>query len=1103
MKIFKTISMVLATMLMAVAIVSCEDDKEQPTPDNGGDTYEGTDLKGAIEGAVKLEATTYTLSGALEIKKGGSLTIPAGTIIKAKQGFSNYIIVEQGGKIFINGTAQAPVKMIPDKENAGSGYWGGLILCGYAPITNGGTNKVEIDPGKVYGGDNPDDNSGVITYLTLDGTGARNNADVEHNGLTLNGVGRGTKIENIYIVNGADDAIEFFGGTVNVTNLLAVDSEDDMFDFTEGYSGTLKNAYGVWTDDFVTDEGDPRGVEADGNHDGKAPEGTPQSNFNIDGITIDLRTQPSTADGHYMHDAFKIRRGATATITNALIKGKGQLKNIVNMDDKKGVGNAASAISYTSRLSTAITGDALKGEANVKVEDNLKGADVATFDWTNFFDNNAEEEVPTTPELKGAIVDETVLEAKTYTLSGVLEIKKGGSLTIPAGTTIKATEGFNSYIIVEQGGKIFVNGTAEQPVRMIPDNENAGSGYWGGLILCGYAPITNGGTNKVEIDPEKVYGGDDPADNSGVITYLTLDGTGARNSADVEHNGLTLNGVGNGTKIENIYIINGADDAVEFFGGTVNVTNLLAVDSEDDMFDFTEGYSGTLKNAYGVWTDDFVTDEGDPRGVEADGNHDGKAPEGTPQSNFNIDGITIDLRTQPSTADGHYMHDAFKIRRGATATITNALVKGKGQLKNIVNMEDKKGAGNAASTISYSTRLSTAISGDALKGEANVNVEEGLKGADTATFAWTNFFDGDSDDDSDSDENIYPSSDLKGEITEETFLESKTYTLSAPLEIKKGGSLIIPAGTTIKAKEGFYSYIIVEQGGKIFVNGTEDKPVRMIPDKENVGSGYWGGLILCGYAPITNGGTNKVEIDPEKVYGGDDPADNSGVITYLTLDGTGARNSADVEHNGLTLHGVGSGTKIENIYIVNGADDAIEFFGGTVDVTNLLAVDSEDDMFDFTEGYSGTLTNAYGVWSKDFVTDEDDPRGVEADGNHDGKAPNGKPQSDFKIDGITIELLMEPSTDKGHFMNEAFKIRRGAKATITNALLKGQGQLRTIIDMTDKKGNGVKESAISYTSKLTTEISGEELKGEANVTITDDLTGADTSKLIWTGYKFN
>ena len=40
-----------------------------------------------------------------------------------------------------------------------------------------------------------------------------------------------------------------------------------MFDFTQGYSGTLKNCYGVWENGYTSTEADPRGIEADGNLD--------------------------------------------------------------------------------------------------------------------------------------------------------------------------------------------------------------------------------------------------------------------------------------------------------------------------------------------------------------------------------------------------------------------------------------------------------------------------------------------------------------------------------------------------------------------------------------------------------------------------------------------------------------------------------------------------------------------------------------------------------------------------------------------------------------------------------------------------------------------
>src|SRR5699024_144988 len=159
---------------------------------------------------------------------------------------------------------------------------------------------------------------GVITDVELNEAEARANADVEHNGLTLNGVGAGTTIENLYIANGADDGIEFFGGTVNVKNLLVVNSDDDMFDFTQGYIGTLENAYGVWEEGFTSSESDPRGIEADGNLDGNFPDHSNQSDFTVRNITFDLRLSPAEDSDtqnvtNKMQDVIKIRRGAKAT----------------------------------------------------------------------------------------------------------------------------------------------------------------------------------------------------------------------------------------------------------------------------------------------------------------------------------------------------------------------------------------------------------------------------------------------------------------------------------------------------------------------------------------------------------------------------------------------------------------------------------------------------------------------------------------------------------------------------------------------------------------------------------------------------------------------
>lgn len=384
----------------------------------------------------------------------------------------------------------------------------------------------------------------------------------------------------------------------------------------------------------------------------------------------------------------------------------------------------------------------------------LRTASVALlFASIGFISCNKEKGVTKTPvteaELTGHITGTKTLDASlTYTLSGSVTVEDGAVLNIPAGTTIKAREGFNNYILVLQGGKINVQGTAEKPVTMTADIENAQPGHWGGLIINGRAPLAGGTIGSTEISSAYQYGGNVPNDNSGSITYLIIAYSGARSSADVEHNGLTLNGVGNGTKIENVYIPYGADDGVEFFGGTVHVKNLLVVDSDDDMFDFTQGYTGTLENAYGIWQQDYTSTESDPRGIEADGNFDGNFPEHTGQSDFVVRNVTFDLRLAAAADNDiqnvtNKMQDVIKIRRGAKVNITNALVKGTGTVIDLIDFSDGKGAGNSESRISLTNALSgSQILGKYVNPETGfpaAKVEDGNSGCPAAIFAWTKY----------------------------------------------------------------------------------------------------------------------------------------------------------------------------------------------------------------------------------------------------------------------------------------------------------------------------------------------------------------------------
>lgn len=386
-KTLKTLATLLTGTMIALATVSCDDGNTPGKTDGDGEIIT---LPSEVKSAMTLDKGSYKLDRPLLVKSGASLTIPAGTVIEAEPGFNSYILVERGGKIFVNGTAEKPVIMTSTTKQPGA--WGGLIINGYAELTKSQPEAAtEINSVFPYGpgkGNAPknNDNSGSIKYLIIEYPGANMNDDTEHNGLTLNGVGSGTTIENVFVYKSADDAIEFFGGRANVTNFLSVDADDDMFDFTQGYSGTLKNAYGIWNEGHKSTESDPRGVEADGNHDGQFPTDANQSNFVIDNVTIELNQSPKKDDGYYMHDVFKIRRGATAVIKNALVKGQGQAKDLIDTTDGKGHGMLT--INYNIRLTTPLSGKETNTPAGIEsvsaTKDSSTGTSSSIFGWTGY-----------------------------------------------------------------------------------------------------------------------------------------------------------------------------------------------------------------------------------------------------------------------------------------------------------------------------------------------------------------------------------------------------------------------------------------------------------------------------------------------------------------------------------------------------------------------------------------------------------------------------------------------------------------------------------------------------------------------------------------------
>ena len=277
----------------------------------------------------------------------------------------------------------------------------------------------------------------------------------------------------------------------------------------------------------------------------------------------------------------------------------------------------------------------------------------------------------------GAITENTTwTNDNIYRLNQKVVVDNGATLTIQEGTIIKGSPGTGSLasaLIIARGSKINAVGTASQPIIFtstsddITCGQTSGTnldendrGLWGGLIMLGNAPCSfSGDIAEAQIegipadDTFGLYGGTDAADNSGVISYLSIRHGGALIGEGNEINGLTLGGVGNGTVINNIEVVANVDDGIEFFGGTVNASNLLVWAQGDDALDIDQAYAGTIDNAV-VVLGDFSD-----HAFEIDG------PEGSATGSFTLQNATIIGNTV--TDNGEYAD----YRSGATGVTSN------------------------------------------------------------------------------------------------------------------------------------------------------------------------------------------------------------------------------------------------------------------------------------------------------------------------------------------------------------------------------------------------------------------------------------------------
>jgi hypothetical protein len=335
----------------------------------------------------------------------------------------------------------------------------------------------------------------------------------------------------------------------------------------------------------------------------------------------------------------------------------------------------------------------------------------------------------------------------TYVLTGKIYVMDGQTLTIEPGATIKCNAGqaeAATALIVARGGKIIANGTADDPIIFTSVNDDLASindlpknqrGLWGGLVILGNAFINhaNGQTaiegipatdtefrSQYGVGTEAVTGkvwAQDNGHNGGELSYVSIRHGGTNIGAGNELNGLTLGGVGTGTKIHHIEVFGNDDDGFEWFGGTVNTSYLASIYNQDDAFDWDFGWRGENQFWLAVQEQGF-----DPsnRGFESDGAHSGNLNAATfskPQI-FNMTLVGSAAAGTPNATDNNVMF----FTENSGGLIHNSIMMGFGGGINITDVGGTNGNSRdrlTAGDLAFRNNIWTSVADNTAAGIAN------------------------------------------------------------------------------------------------------------------------------------------------------------------------------------------------------------------------------------------------------------------------------------------------------------------------------------------------------------------------------------------------
>ncbi len=374
-----------------------------------------SELQWRLQGTVTVGTGNQTVADDADVQAikdaGVTLTVEAGTDVKAFDDGS--LLVTRGSRLVADGTAANPITFSSlDADFDGLGEWGGLIIQGFAPQYGaGGTGacfgtgtvcNVEGEGGtdiSVYGGNEPDDDSGVLRYVRIAEGGLVAGPNNEINGLTLQGVGYGTTLEFIQVHNNLDDGVEWFGGTASLRWVVLTGNDDDDIDFDEGFQGNIQYAI-VRKSDNAAPQGsnDPRAIEANSSDDEYVPEteaaianvlilggsvnnasGATQPGMRLRGaVTTDIY---NTAVQDFDRGCIRIDTADTDGTGSNVLPAVVNLTNILN-DCESGIFDSSSDQSPTSSTNVTVTPFTISGTYAINEDDAQLGA-ATTIDAVN------------------------------------------------------------------------------------------------------------------------------------------------------------------------------------------------------------------------------------------------------------------------------------------------------------------------------------------------------------------------------------------------------------------------------------------------------------------------------------------------------------------------------------------------------------------------------------------------------------------------------------------------------------------------------------------------------------------------------------------------